>query len=162
MVLKGLVVNTVFRLTVKMNRLWAGIITRKLINIAVRLMVLKGLVVKYGVQTDRKDESAVGWDHHEKVDKHPAVRLMVLKGLVVNMVFRLTVKMNRLWAGIITRKLINIAVRLMVLKGLVVNTVFRLIVKMNRLWGWDHHEKVDKHASQKGNRIFRIHYNAVL
>lgn len=25
---------------------------------------------KFGVQSDRKDSSAVGWDHIEKVDKH--------------------------------------------------------------------------------------------
>ena len=24
----------------------------------------------FGVQTDRVDKSAVGWEHHEKVDKH--------------------------------------------------------------------------------------------
>lgn len=30
----------------------------------------KGFGGKYGVQQDRKDQSAVGWDHHEKVDKH--------------------------------------------------------------------------------------------
>ena len=25
---------------------------------------------KFGVQTDRVDKSALGWEHHEKVDKH--------------------------------------------------------------------------------------------
>jgi hypothetical protein len=25
---------------------------------------------KFGVQSDRVDKSAVGWSHHEKVDKH--------------------------------------------------------------------------------------------
>lgn len=25
---------------------------------------------KYGVQTDRKDKSAVGWEHQEKLEKH--------------------------------------------------------------------------------------------
>lgn len=30
----------------------------------------KGFGGKYGVQTDRKDQSAVGWDHQEKVEKH--------------------------------------------------------------------------------------------
>ena len=25
---------------------------------------------KFGVQSDRKDKSAHGWEHHEKVDKH--------------------------------------------------------------------------------------------
>jgi hypothetical protein len=30
----------------------------------------KGFGGKFGVQTDRQDKSAVGWSHHEKVDKH--------------------------------------------------------------------------------------------
>ena len=30
----------------------------------------KGFGGKYGVQTDRVDKSALGWDHQEKVDKH--------------------------------------------------------------------------------------------
>ena len=25
---------------------------------------------KFGVQSDRVDKSALGWEHHEKVDKH--------------------------------------------------------------------------------------------
>lgn len=30
----------------------------------------KGFGGKYGVQTDRQDRSAVGWDHIEKTEKH--------------------------------------------------------------------------------------------
>ena len=30
----------------------------------------KGFGGKFGVQKDRVDKSAVGWDHHEKVEKH--------------------------------------------------------------------------------------------
>ena len=30
----------------------------------------KGFGGKYGVQKDRQDKAAVGWSHHEKVDKH--------------------------------------------------------------------------------------------
>jgi len=30
----------------------------------------KGFGGKYGVQTDRKDASAVGWDHQEKLEQH--------------------------------------------------------------------------------------------
>ena len=30
----------------------------------------KGFGGKYGVQKDRQDKSAAGWDHVEKVDKH--------------------------------------------------------------------------------------------
>ena len=28
----------------------------------------------FGVQKDRVDKSAVGWEHHEKVDKHESQR----------------------------------------------------------------------------------------
>lgn len=30
----------------------------------------KGFGGKYGVQTDRVDKSALGYEHHEQVDKH--------------------------------------------------------------------------------------------
>lgn len=30
----------------------------------------KGFGGKFGVQKDRVDKSAVGWEHHEKVEKH--------------------------------------------------------------------------------------------
>ena len=30
----------------------------------------KGFGGKFGVQTDRKDASAVGWDHQEKLEQH--------------------------------------------------------------------------------------------
>lgn len=30
----------------------------------------KGFGGKYGVQADRVDKSAVGWDYHEKSEKH--------------------------------------------------------------------------------------------
>jgi len=30
----------------------------------------KGFGGKYGIQTDRQDRSAVGWDHIEKTEKH--------------------------------------------------------------------------------------------
>lgn len=30
----------------------------------------KGFGGKYGIQTDRQDRSAVGWDHVEKTEKH--------------------------------------------------------------------------------------------
>ena len=32
----------------------------------------KGFGGKYGVETDKVDKSAVGWDHHEKTEKHPS------------------------------------------------------------------------------------------
>lgn len=31
---------------------------------------VKGFGGKFGVQTDRQDKSAVGWDHHEAPQKH--------------------------------------------------------------------------------------------
>ena len=30
----------------------------------------KGFGGKFGIQKDRVDKSAVGWSHHEKVEKH--------------------------------------------------------------------------------------------
>jgi len=32
----------------------------------------KGFGGKYGVEADKVDKSAVGWDHHEKAAKHPS------------------------------------------------------------------------------------------
>lgn len=29
---------------------------------------------KFGVQKDRVDKSAVGWEHHEKIEKHESQR----------------------------------------------------------------------------------------
>ena len=37
---------------------------------------------KFGVQNDRIDKSAVGWEHHEKVDKHESQ-----KGLLLTLIF---------------------------------------------------------------------------
>lgn len=36
----------------------------------------KGFGGKYGVQQDRKDKAAVGYDHHEKVEKHASQKGM--------------------------------------------------------------------------------------
>ena len=44
------------------------------INVVILDYIIKdyseGFGGKYGVQTDRVDESAVGWDHHEKLAQH--------------------------------------------------------------------------------------------
>ena len=32
---------------------------------------------KFGVQKDRVDKSAVGWEHHEKVEKHESQKGMI-------------------------------------------------------------------------------------
>ena len=40
---------------------------------------------KFGVQKDRLDKSAVGWEHHEKVDKHESQKgklIICLKNLM--------------------------------------------------------------------------------
>lgn len=41
---------------------------------------------KFGVQKDRQDKSAVGWDHVEKVEKHESQKGKLLK-LTVNKLF---------------------------------------------------------------------------
>ena len=49
-----------------------------------QLMVLhktdysQGFGGKFGVQKDRQDKSAAGWDHIEKVDKHVSQKGMIL------------------------------------------------------------------------------------
>ena len=44
----------------------------KLICLSVCLSVdyVKGFGGKFGVQTDRQDKSALGWDHQEKLQQH--------------------------------------------------------------------------------------------
>ena len=37
----------------------------------------KGFGGKYGVQTDRVDKSAFGYDHHEKLEKHESQKGIV-------------------------------------------------------------------------------------
>ena len=41
----------------------------------------KGFGGKYGVEKDRVDKTAVGWDHQEKVEKHESQKG---RGLLVN------------------------------------------------------------------------------
>ena len=38
----------------------------------------------FGVQTDRVDKSAVGWEHHEKVDKHESQKGRNEKGTIIH------------------------------------------------------------------------------
>jgi len=40
----------------------------------------KGFGGKFGVQTDRQDKSAVGWDHQEKVQLHESQKGTVSEG----------------------------------------------------------------------------------
>lgn len=44
---------------------------------------VKGFGGKFGVQTDRQDKSALGWDHQEKLQLHESQ-----KGTVSHLVFR--------------------------------------------------------------------------
>ena len=41
----------------------------------------KGFGGKFGVQKDRQDKSAAGWDHIEKVDKHESQKGKSLVGI---------------------------------------------------------------------------------
>ena len=38
----------------------------------------QGFGGKFGIQTDRQDKSAAGWDHIEKVDKHVSQKGILL------------------------------------------------------------------------------------
>lgn len=40
----------------------------------------KGFGGKYGVQKDRQDKAAVGWEHHEQVEKHESQKGNKSKG----------------------------------------------------------------------------------
>ena len=39
----------------------------------------KGFGGKYGVQKDHVDKSAVGWDHHEKLEQHESQKGKILR-----------------------------------------------------------------------------------
>lgn len=49
----------------------------------------RGFGGKFGVQRDRQDKSAAGWDHIEKVEKHDSQRgakgllIMIQQGLII-------------------------------------------------------------------------------
>ena len=52
----------------------------------------QGFGGKFGVQTDRQDKSAAGWDHIEKVDKHESQKGKESKKIILS-IFLLTVKL---------------------------------------------------------------------
>jgi hypothetical protein len=60
---------------------------------------------KYGVQKDRIDKSAVGWEHHEKVEKHESqkgfrcsffssILFKMSKLIVISQIIRLASEVN--------------------------------------------------------------------
>lgn len=83
----------------------------------------EGFGGKYGVQTNRVDKSAVGWDHIEKVEKHEsqkgtllelnyityiiAMRFLQItpRALAESLACRRIARINRHWAGIISKRL---------------------------------------------------------
>ena len=87
---------------------------------------------KFGVQSDRQDKSAVGWDHQEEKQKHDSQKgggRDELKSLAAfYIVFVPDYKTG--FGG-------------------------KFGVQSDRVdksaLGWEHHEKVDKHESQKGD-----------
>ena len=86
---------------------------------------------KFGVQSDRQDKSALGWDHQEEKQKHDSQKgggrdelkslaafyiVFVLvqitrRGLEVNLVSRVTEWTRVLWGGSIMRRWINTSPR---------------------------------------------------
>ena len=87
---------------------------------------------QFGVQKDRVDKSAVGWEHHEKVDKHESQKgKFVLLHFVLGCLFVFVLKTDYKtgFGGSF---------------GVQKDRVDKSAV------GWEHHEKVDKHESQKG------------
>ena len=91
------------------------------------------------------DKSAVGWEHHEKVDKHESQtgRTRIMFG-VLNSTFPISY--------LISSRLNLHFVALSDYKdgfggafGVQKDRVDKSAV------GWEHHEKVDKHESQRGN-----------
>ena len=87
------------------------------------------------MQKDRVDKSAVGWEHHEKVDKHESQ-----KGNVDKLFFTLNLTSNFL----ISDHSFGFGGKFGVQKDRLDKSAV----------GWEHHEKVDKHESQKGRKMF--------
>ena len=83
---------------------------------------------KFGVQTDRQDKSALGWDHIEKVNKHESQKGEICPHL----------SSCFYWSSLIDYK-----------TGF--GGKFGVAAQNDKsALGWEHHEKVDKHESQKG------------
>lgn len=84
---------------------------------------------KFGVQKDRVDKSAVGWEHHEKVEKHESQ-----KGISYYSIRLAEPPVLLDYSAGFGGKF-----------GVQKDRVDKSSV------GWDYHEKVEKHESQKGN-----------
>ena len=95
----------------------------------------------FGVQKDRVDKSAVGWEHHEKVDKHESQ-----KGRVTYISF-------------LTISLLNVFILSSCLdykKGFGGSFGIQADRVDKSAHGWEHVENLDKHASQKGERLVKV------
>ena len=83
------------------------------------------------MQSDRKDKSAHGWEHHEKVDKHESQKggsALFCSFIILHILFSRPDYKTGFGGdfGVQTDRVDKSAV------------------------GWEHHEQIDKHESQKG------------
>ena len=100
---------------------------------------------KFGVQTDRQDKSALGWDHIEKVDKHES-QVDHKKGFGGKHGVGVQDKCAVGWEH--HEKVDKHNSQVDHKKGF--GGVNGVGVQDKSAVGWEHHEKVDKHESQKG------------
>ena len=89
------------------------------------------------MQNDRKDESAVGWDHVEKVDKHDSQ-----KGK--NQITTCVVSYSACFSPLLLSNALDYKTGFGGKFGVQNDRMDKSSV------GWDHVEKVEKHVSQKG------------
>ena len=91
---------------------------------------------QFGVQNDRQDKSAVGWDHQEKLTKHESQ-----KGEKDSVLFRFSSCFVIYFYHCPDYK-----------TGFGGNFGVQSDRVDKSAVGWEHHEKVDKHESQKGSQ----------
>ena len=92
------------------------------------------------MQSDRKDKSAHGWEHHEKVDKHESQKggftwslLYFVLFIILHISYNFCPDYKTGFGGDF---------------GIQSDRVDKSAV------GWEHHEQIDKHESQKGKFFF--------
>ena len=88
---------------------------------------------KFGVQKDRVDKSALGWEHHEKLQQHESQKGMtdaVIKILIEYQIFNF----------LMTDHSVGFGGKFGVQKDRVDKSAV----------GWEYHEKLQQHESQKG------------
>ena len=89
---------------------------------------------KFGVQTDRQDKSALGWDHIEKVNQHESQKGENCFNCPAVLYKSCLIDYKTGFGG-----------------------KFGVGAQNDKsALGWEHHEKVDKHESQKGDFILFI------